>query len=128
MPQRRPSVLAVRLEPIVKFGSRGAGVGLASAARAQFDEGVGLLGPRRQDAARAVIFERTADQAHTIGQQRRGQSIAGQASHPSAIEREAEAPFAIDAAALRQSKRLRRRPHANPPGSAPAMASTPWTA
>ena len=52
-----------------------------------------------QDAARAVILERSADQMNAVRQQRGGQRVAGEALIAPAVEGESKRRVAIDAAA-----------------------------
>ncbi len=107
--QRRPTVLALRLEAVVELGHRGAGVRLATRASAQFHQGVRLLGTGGQHAARAVILERASEQAHLVGEQRGGQRVAGVALMPAPVETEAQRAGAVDQAAAREA-----RVHASP--------------
>ncbi len=86
--QRRTAVLARRLQPVEQFDRRRARVRLAPRAGAQFHQRVRLLGPRRQHAARAMIFERAADQRYAIGQQRGGERVAGMAGEAASVEAE----------------------------------------
>ena len=102
--QRRPAVLAGGDETIVKLGGGGARVGLATRALPQLHQRVRLLRPRREDAARAVIFERPADQVHAVRQQRRRQRVAAMAAVGAAVEREGERLRAIDRAARSRSR------------------------
>ncbi len=105
--ERRPAVLARGVETVVKLDRRGARVGLAPGAGAQLDEGVGLLRAGRHDAARPVIFERAADQAHAVRDQRRGQRVAGEADIAFAVEVKIQLALARDKAAVRKPVRLR---------------------
>ena len=54
----------------------GAGVGFLCRALAQLDKGVGLFGSCRKDAARAMIFEATPDEAVAVCEQGRGERVA----------------------------------------------------
>ena len=74
--QRRPAVLARGDQPVVELGRGRARVRLAPRAGAQFDQRVRLFRACREDAARAVILERAADQLHAVGEQRRGERVA----------------------------------------------------
>ncbi len=94
--QRRPAVLALRLQSVEQFDHRGAGIGFAARAGAQFDQGVGLLRSRRQDAAGAMILERPANKLDAIGEQRRCEGVAGEAAIARAIEREVDGMAAVD--------------------------------
>ena len=98
--ERRPAVLADRRQTLKEFHLRSAQVWrVAPAAAVHGDERVRLLGAGRQDAARPMIFVRAADKMHAVGEQRRGERIAGTAPIALAIERETERLGAIDAAA-----------------------------
>ena len=88
--ERRPAVLRMRGKPLIELLYRGADIGrLARRIALDRDQRVGLLGTCRQDAARAVILERTADEMHAIGKQRRGQRVTGKAGIGLAVEAEA---------------------------------------
>ena len=97
--QRRPAVLALRLEAVVELGGGGARVRLAPGAGAQLDDRVRLLRAGREDAARPVVLERAADQRDAVGQQRRGERIAGMALVGAAVELEQQRLAAVDEAA-----------------------------
>ena len=60
--QRRPAVLARGVEPVVELDRRRPRVRLAPRAGAQLDQRIRLLRAGGEDAARAVILERAADQ------------------------------------------------------------------
>ncbi len=102
--QRRPAILALRFETVVKLGSRRFRIGFAARARAQLDERVRFFRARRQDAARAVILERSADQTDAVGEKRRGERVAGVARVRDAVEREVERLRAIDQTAILQPR------------------------
>ena len=119
--QRRKAVLARGVEPVIELDGGGAGVRLAPRARAELDQRAGLLRAGREDAARAMIFERAADQAHAVGEQRRSERVAGMAGHLLAVEGEGERARAVDQAAGRGAMGLRLR-HAQAPLSANSTA------
>ena len=75
--KRRESILAGRDEPVIELGHGGAAVRLPTGAGTKLDKAVRFFRPGRDDAARPVIFEGPADKPHTIGDQRRGQRVAG---------------------------------------------------
>ena len=104
--QRRPAILARRLKPLVQFGHGGTGVRLPARARTQFDEGVRLFRTGGEDAARAVVLERPGDEAHAVGQQRRGQGIALKTAVALAVEGEVQGAAPVDHAAGRGTKAL----------------------
>src|SRR3546814_2685636 len=77
VPERRPVILAGRLQPVEDLDHGRARVRLEAAIAAiRPDEGVRLLRTGSKDAARAVILERAADEMDAIGQQRRGERVA----------------------------------------------------
>ena len=71
---------------------------------AELDQRVRLLDTGGDDAARPVVLEAASDEVDAVGQQRRGQRVAGTALIGLAVERETERPRAVDAAALLQAK------------------------
>ena len=97
-------------------------VGIGGAAPAQLHQGVGFLGPGREDAARAMVFEAAPDQMNAVRQQRRGQGVAAEAPVRPAIEGEGEGAGAVDAAAGGQAMGLVA--HDSSPGS--GGASSMW--
>jgi hypothetical protein len=109
--ERRPAVLARRLQPIVEFGDGGAGVRLASRAAAKLDKSVRLLGAGRQQSARTMIFERSPDEAHAIGEQRGSQRVAAKSGQGLAVKPERQGRVAIDEADLGKPERLRCARH-----------------
>ena len=66
-PQRRPAVLAIGDQAVVKLGGGGARIGLAPGTGAQFHQRIGFLDPRRDDAARQMVFERATDELDIVG-------------------------------------------------------------
>ena len=68
-------VLAFGLQPVEKLGRGDALVRLEPCALAQTHKGIGFLGARSHDTARAVILEGPAHQHLVIGQQGRGQRV-----------------------------------------------------
>ena len=75
----------------------GAQIGGEARARPHCHEGVGLVRPGRHDAARAVIFERTSDEMHAVGEQGGSERVAGEAFVSLAVERKAQLPCPVDA-------------------------------
>jgi hypothetical protein len=107
---RRPGVLARRLQPLVEFDLPGAQVRRdAALAGVERNDRVGLLGPERQQTARPMQLERAADEMDAVGDQRRGEGVAGAAGVGSPVEGEAQRPGAIDAAAFGQPERAAHR-------------------
>ena len=77
----------IAVEPVVELDLRRAQVRrLAPAAAIDVDQRVRLLRARRKDAARPVILERAPDEMNAVGQQRRGQRIAGKPGHVASVE------------------------------------------
>src|SRR5262245_58677959 len=84
-----PAILACGAEPVVKLDRGGAGIGLAPRTGAKLDQRTWLFRARGKDAARAVVFERAADETNAVGKQRRGERIAGMTAKLIAVESEA---------------------------------------
>ena len=122
-PQRRPAILARRGKPVIKLDGRGPGVRLAPRTRPQFDQRVRLLGPRRQDSARTMIFERTADQTHAVGEESRGERIALEARELLAVEAEADGLRPIDHSTLGEPVGLGAHVFAPSPANSTATIS-----
>ena len=70
---------------------------------------IGLFAARPQHPARAVVFERAAQQHHAIREQRRGQCIPGIAPMDRPIEAEADRAATIDPPALGHPEAAHRR-------------------
>ena len=104
--QRGEAVLAGRHQPVIDLDLRRAQVRLGMVAEAELDQRVRLLRPGGEDAARPVIFEAAPDQMHAIGDQRRGQRVAGMALIAIAVEQEGEAARPVDPAAGGKAVRL----------------------
>ena len=90
----------VASSPSEQFDRCGAGVGFLVRALAQLYQGVRFLTSRGEYPARTVVFETASDQPLTVGQQGRGESVAGMAVHRLAVEREAQRLRAVDQAAV----------------------------
>ena len=56
----------------------------------QLHQGIGLLHPGAQNAARAMVFPAARHQRYAVGQQGRGQRVAGQTLKAAAIEGETQ--------------------------------------
>src|SRR5207244_1394804 len=87
---------------------------------------VRLLAAGREDAARSMVFEASADQVHAISDQRRSERIAGITHIRRTVIRESERAGAIDVAAFAKTVRLR---HAASPSnglSGGALARIRW--
>ncbi|GJE72684.1 hypothetical protein CHKEEEPN_4243 [Methylorubrum podarium] len=65
-----------------------------------------LVGAVAQDAAGAVILERASDEVDAVGEQRRGDGVAGESVDRLAVEFEDDGAGAVDASAAGQSERL----------------------
>lgn len=88
--QRREAVLRFDDHAVEDFLHRGTHVRLLAGAVARnVDQRVRLFGTGRENAARAVILERAADQMDVVGDQRRGDSITLQRRVALAVEGEA---------------------------------------
>jgi len=98
--QGRPAVLARGVEAFIKLDSGGARVRLAPRASPELDQRIRFFGTSGENAARAVIFERAADQADAIGEKRRGERVALLAGERPAIETEAKPVCAVDQTAF----------------------------
>ena len=106
--ERRPAILAFGGKALEELDRSRARIRLAPRPGAQLDERVRLFRPRRQDAARAVVFEGAPDEPHPVGDQRGGERIAGMARELAAVEGEGQDARAIDQAAARETGRLRK--------------------
>ena len=74
-----------------------------------------------------MIFERAADQANAVGEQRRGQRIAGMTRKLGAVEAEANGPRPVDQPALGEPVRLcGGRRHLEAPFPAKSTATISW--
>ena len=93
-----PAVDAPRRQPFVQFDLGGAQVGHGRRALAQLHNGIGLFGAVGDDAAGPAVFEAAPDDAHAVGEQRRGQGIAPKALVGPAVKAETDGLGAIDAA------------------------------
>mgnify|MGYP001225621626 CR=1 FL=1 len=106
--ERRPAVLARRVQPVMKLHDGGARVRRGAAVAPQGDQRVGLGRSGAQDAARAVVLEAAADQHAAVGQQRRSQRVALEAGHRPAVEAERQRRRTVDRAALVETERGHR--------------------
>ena len=97
--QRRPAVLALRLQPVEQLHRGRPRVGLAPRPAAQLHQGIRLFRPGGNRPARTVILEAAPHQPHAIGQKRRGQRIAGMSQIGQPVEGEADRAAAVDLAA-----------------------------
>ena len=95
--QRRFRIHAGRRQALVQLDLGGARIRHAVWPGFELHDGVGLLHPRRDDAARAVILEAAGDETQAIGQQRRGQRVARVALVRHAVEREMQGLGTVDA-------------------------------
>ena len=112
--ERGPGVLAERAQALVELDLRRAQIGRdAALAGVERDERVGIVRAEGQDAARAVIFERSGDEMRAVGDERRGERVARAADVTLAVEGEAEGLGAIDAPALASAGTRRSSPLAS---------------
>src|SRR5690606_13572255 len=82
-------------EPVEELDRRRARVRLLGRAAAELDERVRLLRPGGEDPARAVVFERPADQPHPVGDEGGGEGITGMALELLAVPGEPERPGTV---------------------------------
>jgi len=99
--ERGPAILALRREPVVELDLGRPRVRFAPRPGAQFDERIRLFRPGGEQAARAVILERPAEQPHAGGEQGGGEGVAGEAPVCPPVERERELAPAVDPSAPR---------------------------
>ncbi len=97
-----PAVLAAGLQPLEQFCGGCAAVRFRSGAAVQCDERVRFFRAGRQDAARAMIFERAADQLHAVCDQRGSKRITRKSAIVAPVEGEAQRAGAVDQPALGQ--------------------------
>src|SRR5690606_21375673 len=91
--QRWPAVLRGSSEVVIELLHRGTHVGReATLAAVDANQRVRFLGTGRKDAARAVVLDRAPDEMNAIGQQRRGERVAGETFQRPAVEGEAQWP------------------------------------
>ena len=102
--ERGPMVLALCLKAVTELDLGGAQIGGEARARSHRHEGIGFIGTRRHDAARAVIFERTSDEMHAVGEQGGSERVAGEAFVSLAVERKAQLPCPVDAPTFVEAK------------------------
>ena len=88
-----PSILAFGHQPVMELDLSGARIGcMVRRIGSLAHQRIRLVRTRCHDATRTVIPERTTDQMDSIGEQRRGQCVAGQALKALAVEDEADRP------------------------------------
>ena len=125
--QRAAIVLAAGFQPVEQFGNGRPCVGLPVRAAAQFDQRVGLFRTGREDAAGPMVFEAPSDQPDPVGEQGRGQRVAGMAGQPAAVEPEIEAAAPVDQAAVEAERPAHRsRPRATATSRASSTSRTSW--
>ena len=94
-----PVVLAGGQQPVEQLGRGGALVRLELALDTKVHQRVGLFDTRGDNAAGAVVLERSAHQHLVVGQQRRGKRVTRIALHHLAIEGEPHGAVGVDQAA-----------------------------
>ena len=125
--QRTAIVLAARFQPVEQFGDGRPCVRLPVRAAAQLDQRVGLFRTGGEDAAGPMVFEAPADQPDPVGEQGRGQRVAGMAGQPAAVEPEIEAAAPVDQAAVEAERPAHRsRPRATATSRASSTFRTSW--
>src|SRR5258708_7791452 len=95
---RGGAVLAGGDQAVAELGHGGARVGDAALPQSQLQERVRLLGASRINAARPVILEAAANQMDAVGDERRGEGVAGVTLIGDAVEDEVPGLAAVDAA------------------------------
>ena len=110
--QRRPVVLRLRSQAVIKLLHCGALVRLRPVSGADGHQGVGFFDTRRDHTARAVIFERPAHQRLAARQKGGGQRIPGETRHGLAVKLVGHRFRAVDqtAAVIEAMGHLRRLP------------------
>src|SRR3546814_2051554 len=88
--ERGPAVLARGFQPVVELDRRGLGVGFAARTAADLDQPVRLFRACGEKAARTVVLEGTADEAHAVGDQGGGERVAAVALIGFPVEAEEE--------------------------------------
>ena len=101
-----PAVLGFGGQALDQLDLGGAHVGVAACALAELQQRVRLLRAGGEDAARAVVLEAASDQVHAVGEQRRGQGVAGIALIGRIVEAEADRLGPVDQAPLGQAEAL----------------------
>ena len=112
--EARGAVLALGLESRVELDGRGAQVRRVARLVAPYpDQRVRFLGAGAKHAARPVVLERASHEVHAVGEQGRGQRVAGEARVAYAVELKLDDPRAVDTPARRGAKGA----HGLPPAS-----------
>ena len=120
-----PTVDRTGFETVVESDLGRAQVWCGARAGAELHQGVRLFGPESQNAARAMIFERAADQPNSVREEGGGEGVSRKARIGAAFEPEGQRPVAVDKSARAQAERLLREAHgATPPGEMAGAAST----
>ena len=125
--QRTAIVLAEGLQPVEQLRDGRSCVRLAPGAAAQLDQCVGFLRSGGEDAPGPVVFEAPANQPDLVGEQGRGQRVAGMARKATAVEPEIEAHAPVDPAAVEAERPAHRsRPRAMAISRASSTLRTSW--
>ena len=74
---RRPAVLTACNEAVEQLRGCARDVRVCSSVLTEGKQTVGLLNSGREKTARPMVFEAPSDECYTIGQERRGQRVAG---------------------------------------------------
>ena len=103
--QVRPTILALGDEAVIQLYLGGAQIGrIARGVASDGDQSVRLVRSGAQNAARAMVFERSAGQPDAVGDQGRGEGIARAADVSATVEGEADRLVAVDHTAGRCAK------------------------
>ena len=117
--ERGKAVLAQRLQAFVDFDLRCRDVRFAHISAQNGDQSIRLVNAGREQAARPVVFERTAEQGNAVGKQRGCQRIAGVAGILPAVKAEVDAAVPVDS----PSGRCADGAHLAPPGLRVGLAA-----
>ena len=85
----------------MQFGHGDPAVRLTVGPGAKLDKTVWLFRSGGNNAARTVIFERSSDKPHAVGDQRRGKCITGKATITPSVKGKAERCAAVDQATIK---------------------------
>ncbi len=103
--EARPAVLGFGNEAVIELDLGRAQVRRdARGVAAHGDQRIGLLGARREDSARAMVFERPPDQVHAVREQRRRERVALQTLEGFAVEGESQRSGPVHAPAARRAE------------------------
>ena len=105
--QCRPGVHGACAHARREFHAGGTGVRVVPFAVPQVDDGIRFFGAGAPQAARAVVLEAPREHTHVVGEQCRGERVAGMAVQTPRAEAELDGPLPVDAPAAGETVRLR---------------------